>query len=281
MSKLRDLLKSPIVFIFMDPVELAARDLMRRVDPKYIEENLYDACRLNMDVSDTLLNQIDVPHKIGTDSQGNEFILCDCNRDGDSYRSPYTSEYVPPLDDGIQPPPHLRELELMANKGFQAYLKHYFEVGVCSVYVWETGDDSFAVGVYVRKEVENDGDVLSGLISCSDVCECTPLGNNMWSYSLVSTALVNVHFQCEIPSPLDLNGHVEDQNTETHEVKEPIDHLVHIGEMIEKNASNFVELIRSRSVSKMTEILETMKVDDQSANTRALMKEFADKAFKK
>ena len=29
-----------------------------------------------------------------------DYLLCDYNRDGDSYRSPWTNEYDPPIEDG-------------------------------------------------------------------------------------------------------------------------------------------------------------------------------------
>jgi len=29
-----------------------------------------------------------------------DFIVCDYNRDGDSFRSPWSNKYTPPLDDG-------------------------------------------------------------------------------------------------------------------------------------------------------------------------------------
>jgi hypothetical protein len=47
---------------------------------------------------------------------GRNFLLCDYNRDMDSYRSPWSGQYFPALEDGDVPPPPLRRLEQHANE---------------------------------------------------------------------------------------------------------------------------------------------------------------------
>ena len=68
---------------------------------------------------------------------GKDYLLCDYNRDGDSYRSPWTNAYDPPLDDGAMPSDRLRQLEIDANAAFDQYREMYFEGGVSSVYLWD------------------------------------------------------------------------------------------------------------------------------------------------
>ena len=68
---------------------------------------------------------------------GKDYLLCDYNRDGDSYRSPWTNSYDPPLDDGAMPSERLRRLEVDANAAFDQYREMYFEGGVSSVYLWD------------------------------------------------------------------------------------------------------------------------------------------------
>jgi capping protein beta len=93
---------------------------------------------------------------------GREFLLCDFNRDADSYRSPWSNSYFPPLEDGTTPPealrvrtPHLvsltrrslfsatqttrdtpQALELQANELFGSYREQYYDGGLSSVYLW-------------------------------------------------------------------------------------------------------------------------------------------------
>lgn len=92
-----------------------------------------------------LLSSIDQPLKIAKDKEsGQDYLLCDYNRDGDSYRlgaaahkgctahpaghcshplyltpssSPWSNTYDPPLDDGAMPSARLRELEIQVGRG--------------------------------------------------------------------------------------------------------------------------------------------------------------------
>lgn len=54
---------------------------------------------------------------------GQEYIQCEFNRDGDSFRSPYSDVYSPPLEGGIHPLKDTRELEEKANSLFIEYQK--------------------------------------------------------------------------------------------------------------------------------------------------------------
>ena len=106
------------------------------------------------DLTDDLLNTIDQPLQVAKDSQAHVYLLCDYNRDGDSYRSPWTNSYDPPISDGVMPPPHLRSLEVTANEVFEAYKTQYYEGGASSVYCWELDDTSFAACVLLKKDVD-------------------------------------------------------------------------------------------------------------------------------
>jgi capping protein beta len=60
---------------------------MRRLPPQQIEKNLSDLIDLVPDLCEELLSSIDQPLKIATDKKvGKDYLLCDYNRDGDSYR---------------------------------------------------------------------------------------------------------------------------------------------------------------------------------------------------
>jgi len=64
-----------------------ALDLMRRLPPQQIEKNLSDLVDLVPVLCEDLLSSVDQPLKIARDKlQGKDYLLCDYNRDGDSYR---------------------------------------------------------------------------------------------------------------------------------------------------------------------------------------------------
>ena len=58
------------------------------------------------------------------EKEGMEFLLCEYNKDGDSYRSPWSNTYYPPIEpeegeediEPIFPSPELLQMEQMANE---------------------------------------------------------------------------------------------------------------------------------------------------------------------
>ena len=65
----------------------SALNLMRRMPPALTEVHLTGLCNLIPDLTDDLLQRIDQPLKVTKDGKtGQHFVLCDYNRDGDSYR---------------------------------------------------------------------------------------------------------------------------------------------------------------------------------------------------
>ena len=82
--------------------------------------------------------------------QGRRYLLCDYNRDGDSYRSPWSNKYEPALDDGFVPSEKLRMMEIEANDLFDAYRELYFEGGTSSVYLWDL-EKGFAGCFLIKK----------------------------------------------------------------------------------------------------------------------------------
>jgi capping protein beta len=106
------------------------------------------------------------------------FIISDYNRDGDSYRSPWSNVYYPPISaattasgesGGFQPSPALRQVEIMANEVFDSYRSLYYgsdDSSVASVYLWDRdggstagGGGGFAGAFLIKKEItEEDSD---------------------------------------------------------------------------------------------------------------------------
>merc|ERR1711916_155803 len=131
---------------------------MRRLPPKDVEENLAGVIDLVPDLMDSLLSAVDQPLRVEKDeASGKDFLLCDYNRDGDSYRSPWSNEYNPPLDyEGTFPSDRLRAFEEKANGVFDTYRSLYYEGGVSSVYAWDL-DTGFACVVLIEKTEDGSG----------------------------------------------------------------------------------------------------------------------------
>jgi len=83
----------------------SALDLQRRLPPNRIEAHVSKMIDLAPDLCEDLLERIDQPLKMMRDETvDKDFLLCDYNRDGDSYRSPHSNQYYPTIPDGFMPP---------------------------------------------------------------------------------------------------------------------------------------------------------------------------------
>lgn len=107
-----------------DPLSLSL-DLLRRLPPTNISRNLDVLVSLCPSLADDLYSSVDQPLRIRVDNSqtgaGREYLACDYNRDGDSWRSPWSNEYDPPLDDGTKPSKALRNLEVRMGAAMESY----------------------------------------------------------------------------------------------------------------------------------------------------------------
>ena len=89
--------------------------------------------------------------------EGKEFLKCEYNKDGDSYRSPWTNQYFPPFDPSEEQPTYptgeLLEMEVKANEVFNRYAKLYYDWDFhTSVYFFDTRlDNGFGSCWLVKK----------------------------------------------------------------------------------------------------------------------------------
>jgi capping protein beta len=113
---------------------------------------------------------VDQPLQIAKDRETKrEYLLCDYNRDADSYRSPWSNTYDPPIADASYPSESLRKLEIEANATFQAYCDLYFEGGLSSVYFWDM-DSGFGAVILIKKQAE--GLSVKGCWDSIHIIEC-------------------------------------------------------------------------------------------------------------
>lgn len=168
-------------------------DLMRRLPPSKVEENVSALVQMCPDYADDLLGSVDQPLRVMTDrATGKEYLVCDYNRDGESYRSPWSNEYDPPLEDGTMPSTKLRKLEIAANEAFDTYREMYYEGGVSSVFLWDLEDGGFA-GVVLLKKVLNPSSPTepSGSWDSVHVFETAERGRQA-HYKLTSTIVLHI-----------------------------------------------------------------------------------------
>jgi len=243
----------------------SALNLMRRMPPSSVENSLAGLIELCPDETEELLNNVDQPLKLALDTKAQkQYILCDYNRDGDSYRSPWSNVYFPALDDGFVPSAKLRAMETEANKVFDVYRKLYFETGHSSVYFFETDEktgDAFGACFLIHKDVEEKKGGLDrgwwDSIHVFDVREDSKKGT--FVYKLTSTVMVSMVIKDVTVGQVDLSGSMTKQETKKQPVNSQNSHLANMGKMLEEMELRIRNSIEGIYIQKTREVINGMR----------------------
>jgi len=234
-----------------------ALDLMRRLPPAQLEDNLAGLIDLVPDLVEDLLSAVDQPLKIAHDKeQKRDYLLCDYNRDADSYRSPWSNKYDPPLADGTMPSPQIRQMEVQMNDVFNIYRDLYYEGGVSSVYCWDLDDGGFAACILFKKTQDQSkkGQPMKGNWDSIHVIEVT--GNH---YKLTSTVMLAVETQSENTGMVRLAGSLTRQDEQDRPVTAQNPHITNIGHMVEDMENRLRSTIDVIYFGKTKEVLSTVR----------------------
>lgn len=246
----------------MDELDCAL-DLMRRLPPKDVEENLAGVIDLVPDLMDSLLSAVDQPLRVEKDeASGKDFLLCDYNRDGDSYRSPWSNEYNPPLDyEGTFPSDRLRAFEEKANGVFDTYRSLYYEGGVSSVYAWDL-DTGFACVVLIKKTEDGSGKkAAKGTWDSIHVVEVQENGAEA-TYKITSTIMLSLITNMPGCDDVDLSGSLTRQSTSTASVDSQdsaAPHIVNIGKLVEEMESKMRTALELIYFGKTNDIIGDLR----------------------
>jgi capping protein beta len=210
----------------------------------------------------SLLNTVDLPTKPAVcPVTSREYLVCDYNRDGDSYRSPWSGEYDPPTE-GLKPSEERRKLEVVANEAFDTYRSLYYEGGVSSVYVWDVPEGGFMAAVLIKKETEAEG-LRSGQWDAIHVIEVSVVDINA-TYKLTTTVIL--HLDSVVPK-LDefmLAGSITRQNEQTIPLttSSNSEHVANMGRLVEEMESrmrnNLQEIYFGKTHDLVNEIRPVM-----------------------
>lgn len=240
-----------------------AMDLFRRLPPAQLETNLTFVSELVPDLADDLLQNVDCPLKVKNDpTYQRDFLICDYNRDGDSYRSPFSNKYFPALDDGVFPPEHLRKLEVRANELYQQYADQYYEGGIASAYFWDTSDEddsstakNFAGAVMFKKDGSGLRGIEKGIWDSIHVVDVRVGSDGKTAtYELTTTVILAMATE---GNSLDLSGSVQRQSKQEGVKFDETpykNHLVNIGNMIQDMENSLREKLQSVYFDKAREV---------------------------
>ncbi|KAM7272365.1 hypothetical protein ACFE04_027028 [Oxalis oulophora] len=241
----------------------AAMGLMRRIHPKQTDTALSALLTLLPHHSSDLLSQVDQPLQVLCDvDTGNDFILCEYNRDADSYRSPWSNKYHPPLEDAPYPSPDLRKLEIEANEIFAIYRDQYYEGGISSVYIWEDDNEGFVACFLIKKDGSKTaqgrrGYLEEGAWDAIHVIQVGSEGEETANYCLTSTVMLSLTTNDESAGAFSLSGSIRRQMNSDLPVADG--HLCNMGKMIEEMESKLRNSLDQVYFGKTREMVCTLR----------------------
>ncbi|KAH6847460.1 F-actin-capping protein subunit beta [Chaetomium sp. MPI-CAGE-AT-0009] len=245
-----------------DPFD-SALDLLRRLNPKQTGEHLNNIISLAPDLTEDLLSSVDQPLTVRRCKQtGRDYLLCDYNRDGDSYRSPWSNQFDPPLDEagaggGAVPGERVRKMEVKANEAFDVYRDLYYEGGVSSVYLWNL-DDGFAGVVLLKKaSPQNDG-ASSGVWDSIHVFEASERGRTS-NYRLTSTVILTLATKGAALGEVDLSGNMTRQVEQDMPVENDESHIANIGRLVEDMELKMRNLLQEVYFGKAKDVVGDLR----------------------
>jgi len=266
-------------------------DLLRRLPPPKIDENVDLMCNLlpSEEEQDEFLGGVDRPLQLRTCSKtGKDYLICDYNRDGESYRSPWSNEYEPPFEEGAIPSPKLRKLEQAANEAFDTYREMYFEGGVSSAYLWDAEDGAIAGAILFKKTLNaSSSSEPSGTWDSIHVFEAFERGRTA-HYKLTSTVMLQlVSTQKEVPKEnvpgewttkgnVNLSGSMTRQVEQDYSISEYASHISNTGRMIEDMEIKMRNLLQDVYFGKTRDIvydLRSLESLERARRQRELQKE--------
>ncbi|KAK3804925.1 MAG: F-actin-capping protein subunit beta [Benniella sp.] len=241
---------------------------MRRLPPQNAEENLASLVALLPDLTEDLLNTVDQPLKVQTCAKsGKEYLLCEYNRDGNSYRSPWSNEFTPPLAEATYPSLRLRKLELAANEAFDTYRELYFEGGVSSVYLWDLDPGLGFAGVVLIKKVGDSSRRMKGAWDSVHVFEVIEKNRNA-TYRLTSTVMLYMVTSKPELDHMNLSGSMTRQAEQEYIVDDPSMHVANIGRMVEDMEIKLRHLLKDVYFGKTKDTVNNLRSVESLATKR-------------
>ncbi|KAH8676652.1 putative F-actin-capping protein subunit beta [Tricladium varicosporioides] len=233
----------------------SALDLLRRLDPKHTSTHLNSLISLVPSLTEDLLSSVDQPLTISRCRKtGRDYLLCDYNRDGDSYRSPWSGEFENPaggtgvggVDDmgnnegageGAVPSERVRKMEIRANEAFDVYRELYYEGGV---------------------SIATPSGKSEGTWDSIHVFEAVDRARTA-HYKLTSTVILHLSTGSETLGEMDLSGNMTRQIESDLPVDDDTSHIANIGKLVEDMELKMRNLLQEVYFGKAKDVVGDLR----------------------
>ena len=201
-------------------------------------------------------------------SNGREFLKHEYNRDGDSYRSPWTNTYFPESPDStFFPSEQLLKLEQKANDTFTTYVKLYYDNAFTSCYFNDTEEPGFKAAFLVKKEMDQTAGITKGTWDAIHIVVCKLKDAGKAAYTVISTAMVSLEVQTQSIGKMVLTGSTSKNAKEMVNIPEKLGqageldfetfHISNIGTLIEQNEDKLRSEVSQLYINKQRQITNT------------------------
>lgn len=257
-----------------------ALDLNRKMPPSQIPKNVSALCQIITDEEqqDEMIQRIDQPlERINDSKNGNDFLKCEYNRDGDCWRSPYTNEYFPQpheedMSDAFYPTGNLKEMENKANAMIKEYATLYFTNPLANAYFFETTDSGFGACYLIMNSLNMEKGVQKGEWHSIHSFTVDENITGKHTYTLVSTVFIRLELQGDKIGDLGICGTSTKRSENTlPKTDNPDEHLVRLGKMLEKNESYLRDELDAVYFGKSKQIINSSRISERYKNTKTLL----------
>lgn len=203
--------------------------------------------------------------------------MSDHNRIGESFRSPYSNEYYPPVNVAKYPPEELRKFEVSFGSLVKIYTKLYYsQSAVSSVYTWDLGDsitNGFGVCVLISSNDEKTQSILNSVNVFAIKFSTEVVKNKEYlkvNYKLQST-MSNI---VTIDGSAGFNTSVSKSTEDSVYIPDYLDYDTHferIGKLMESTENSLRVSLEEIFLNKVRSIISSSKVNSDQSKRNSIL----------
>lgn len=198
-----------------------------------------------------------------------EYLKHEYNRDGESFRSPWSNKFFPEAADAeFFPSAELLKLEQKFNDVFSQYVYLYYDSAMSSVYLVDSETPGFNGSFLVKKVLENQKEIKYGCWDSIHIVTCE-IGAETIKYQLVSTVLLTVEAEQEALGKMTIAG----SSSKTANSEAPVNadfaqnadmvHIRYIGKLIEHNEGLLRDEVADQYLTKQRQITNSGRLMEE------------------